>query len=205
MASFGEHSISSKIDSSNAEISGNADKNYCINLLPNSENNNIDVNVKHLTIVDKVLASSAMENVMVDENCARKTIDIIHSNDAFTAIASAASTAAATAQSNGSVSVPENVVSSTQRPANESIKTIVNTSIKMADGCGQVDCGTKTFSQSELNEKCLIGGVASSMATSMQSKLNKSSMDDSKLHLHATDVAHNKSKSSDKGLYSGFY
>lgn len=202
MASFEEHCISSKIDSSNAEITRNTAQNYCIDPLPNAENNNINVNFKRIPMIDKVTASSTMENVIGD-NCAQNTIDMVHSNSAFTATPT--TTSAASSSSAPSLaqidcgSVAENVVSSTQETSNEIIKIVNKSGGGLADD-GDVNNAANVIPQPAVKEKCLSSDssrIASVSATSIHTKQNKISMHDPKYQLHSTELPHNKSKSSD--------
>lgn len=194
MASFEEYSIPSKIDSSNAENARNTGQNDCIDSLPTGENNNINVNGKRLTMVDKATASSTMENVMADN----QTSDIVHSNNAFAATATEpiASAAQSTCRS-----VAENVVSSTQETTIDSLKMVNESNERLCD-IANANSVPNEFPLTVMQANCLpsdVSHVANASAMDVQSKQREASADDSKRHFHVANLSSSKSKSTENG------
>lgn len=190
MASFEEHSsISSKIDSSNAE---DRNKN-CVKRLKksplNGENNNINVNYIQLTMADKASASSTMENVIVENNSV-ESIDVIHSNSTFVQNITDLINSDA-----------ENVVSSTQETAIDQCKTSKTNNIDSTDVVNKNNA-TTDLPNSLANEKCTNSDQSHvDIVLSKQQNIKKSTSDENKCHLHIVESSPTKSKSIENGLY----
>lgn len=196
MASFEERSISSKVDSSDAETNENSSEKvrlFRLNLA------NCDVNVHKTSVSMMADHLSTMDNVIV-KNCVQLQTS---SNDTNSDTSSGPTNCSKT--SNNGHFDAENIVSSTQETTNDTFNVKLNSEHRMdsiVNKCDVTDVKS-ALPKSMANEKHCINSEQSHVSTaSALSSHNRKSMDETKRQLHINDTTKLKTKTSDGGLYS---
>lgn len=196
MASFEERSISSKVDSSDAETNEKSSekvrKFHLINVKDNVCSLNTEANFK---MADN---SSTMENVIAQNRVQLQST----SNDSHSDTSSGQTDC--NSNSNNGHFDAENIVSSTQETTNDSFnanaKLNSDSSDSIVNKCDVTD--VKSSSPKLMANEKHISSEPSHVASALSNQ-NKKPMDEPKRHLHISDSPIKaKSKSIDNGLYS---
>lgn len=195
MASFEERSNSSKVDSSDAETNENCCENLRYSRL-NGENCAFSVNIPSELMLSN--HSSTMENVIVQNRIQLQSAsDDTHSDTSSGQIDCTSNT------DHGNFEA-ENIVSSTQETTNDSFngKLISDSSHNLVNKCDVIDDTKSQLPKSMANEKHLHSEQSHVAVTASElSSQNRKVMDESKRHLHISDLSKAKSKSSESGSY----
>lgn len=191
MASFEERSISSKVDSNDAETNENCCENFRDSHL-NVKISEFNVHTpSELTMADKL---STMENVIVQNRVQLQS----STNDTHSDTSSGQTDC--NSNSNHGNFEAENIVSSTQETTNDSFNVKLNSdsSDSSVNKCDVTDVKSQ-LPKSMANEKHIINEQIHEAITASQ---NRKIMDDEpKRHLHINDSSNPKSKSLDNGSY----
>lgn len=196
MASFEERSISSKVDSSDAETNKNSSEKLQFSCL-NVENSELNANIANkLTTTDHLLT---MENVIVQNR--------VHLQSATNDIYSDTSSGQTDCNSNSNHGnfEAENIVSSTQETTNDSFNVKLNSDNinSMVNKCDITDVKSQ-LPKSMANEKHTINEQShvAVTASALSSQNRKMMNDEPKRHLHISDSSKAKSKSLNSGSYN---
>lgn len=196
MASFEERSISSKVDSNDAETNENCCENFRDSHL-NVKISEFNVHTpSELTMADKL---STMENVIV-QNCVQ--LQSV-TNDTLSDTSSGQTDC--TTNSNLGNFEAENIVSSTQETTNDSfnVKLTSDNSDSLVNKCDVIsDDVNKQLPKSMANEKHINSEQSHvNVTANALSSHSEKSMDEPKRHLHISDSSKAKIKPSENGLY----
>lgn len=196
MASFEERSISSKVDSSDAETNENSSEKVRKFRLINVKNNVCSVNTEaNFKMADN---SSTMENVIAQNRVQLQST----SNDSHSDTSSGQTDCKS--NSNNGHFEAENIVSSTQETTSDSFnanaKLNSDSSDSIVNKCDVTD--VKSSSPKLMANEKHISSEPSHVASALSNQ-NKKPMDEPKRHLHISDSSiKTKSQSIDNGLYS---
>lgn len=192
MASFEERSISSKVDSSDAETNENISEKLRFRSI-NVKNNEFSVNCEvNFTMTDHL---STMENVIIQNRVQLQSL----SNDSHSDTSSGQIDC--NSNSNNGHSEAENIVSSTQETTNDSFNVKLNSdnSDSIVNKCDVIDVKSSSSPNAVTSEKHTKS--ESSHVASALSNQNRKTMDEPKRHLHISDSSNAKTKSIQSGLY----
>lgn len=199
MASFEERSISSKVDSSDAETTDCGKEKLQFSRI-NAINTEFNVhNSSELMMSDRL---STMENVIVQNR-----VQLQSSTSTDTHSDTSSGQTDCNSNSNHGNFEAENIVSSTQETTNDSFNVKLNSDSDMnniVNNCDVIDVkSTSTLPKSMVNEKHINNEQSHVPSTaSASSSQNRKLMDgETKRHLHiSTESSKIKSKSSENGL-----
>lgn len=192
MASFEERSISSKVDSSDAETNENSsDKVRFSRLNVNLVKTNVNI-LSELTMADHL---STMENVMVQNHVDLQSTNTDTHSDTLSGQAMDCNS-----NTNDGHLEAENIVSSTQETAIDSftIKLNANNSDSNVNKCDELNLKSQ-LPKAMANEKH-INTEQSHVASALPNQNRKTAMDEPKRHLHISASLKTKSKSTERGL-----
>lgn len=196
MASFEERSISSKVDSSDAETNENSSEKVRFSRL-NVEISAINVNLPSVSTMAEHLSTT--DNVIVKNRVQLQTSSNDNHSDA-----SSGQTNCSTNSIHGQLEA-ENIVSSTQETANDTFNVKLN-SERMESIVNKCDVTNvkSAMPKSIANEKHSINSEQQShvCTASALSSQSRKTMDEPKRHSHINDSSKSKTKPSDGGLYS---
>lgn len=199
MASFEERSISSKVDSSDAETNENSSEKVRFSRV-NVEFSELNVNIRSVSMMADHLTTT---NNVIEPNHAqlKSSSNDMHSDTSSGQIN-------CTTNTNHGHLEAENIVSSTQETANDPINVNVN-SERMDSVVNKCDVTNVKLAvpKSLTNEKQCTNSEQSHVCTASNASSSQSrkTIDETKRHLHISDSSKSKTKPSDGGSYSIFH